>query len=127
MADEHHAVLQAGLFQGPRHAVGRAADVVDARQVGILLKQLPRLLVVALRVVIAFAQVHHLHRLELLGIQLQEAAFAFLVRAVMARAGNQGHMGGARADEACDQVTRRAAGGAVVQPHIGRARAVGQV
>ncbi len=45
----------------------------------------------------------------------------------MARARNQRHVRRARADKARDQVTRRAPGGAIVQPHVSRARAVGQV
>ena len=85
----------------------------------VLLQQLARLLVVALRVVVAFAQVHHLHGLELFRVQLQEAALAFLMGAVVARAGDQRHVRGARADEARDQVAGGAAGGAVVQAHVG--------
>ncbi|MNX53563.1 hypothetical protein D3C86_842630 [compost metagenome] len=127
MADENNPVLLPRLFQRPRHPVRGAADVVDAGKLRILLQQLARLLVVALRVVVAFPQVHHLHGLELLGVELQEAAFALFVRAVMPGPGDQRHVRRARTDETRDQVARGTARGAVVQAHVRRARAVGDI
>jgi hypothetical protein len=115
------------LFQRARHAVGRAADVVDAAHVRVLLEQRARLAVVLARVVLPFAQAHHLQPRKHLVDDVQEAGLALLVRLVAQAARDERHLGRARADEAPDEVARRAPRRAVVQPHEGRAPGVRQV
>lgn len=58
---------------------------------------------------------------------MQKTGLALLVRRVAQAARDQGHLGVARADEAADQVARRASRSAIVQPHVAHVLRVAQV
>src|SRR3984957_10283378 len=127
VTDKNDILCFGCLLQSLRYATRTGTDIIEAKQVRILLQQIAHGDVVTSRVVLTFAERHDAEVRKILAQHLTEAEFALLVTAIAQAADDHCDLPVPLADEAAEQMAGGAPGCPIVDADIAKTPRIRQI